>query len=460
MARVLFRADGGSSIGMGHLVRSFALAQMLADRFTIGFFCKNAPGAFLTDLAKSGIGATSIEEDASFLQIIDNEDIVVLDGYHFDTAYQKSVKEKAHALVCIDDTHQGHFLADAIINPALGVQPSDYSAAICTRFLFGPDYALLRPPFLEAARRPSLAKEDALIVCFGGADPNNDTLEALRFLEKAPLFSTYYVVIGAAFRYKNALEAFIQETPLNVILLSNLDADKMVCYMQKSLAALTSPSSVAYEYLSVGGHLFLKIIVDNQRYMYENLIAMGCAADMHELLDFRKSKAWPVQIIDGKQNERFRRLFGQLLCGLRKATIADARLYWEWANDADVRAQSFDSRPIEWETHERWFAAKVQDLQTVLYVAEKEGEPFGQVRFQLENDQATISFSLDKAYRGQGLGGWMLERAMCIFASERPGRTSFVGLVKHGNFSSQKVFDKLGFLIKDLGHSLEYRLEK
>ena len=35
--KIIFRADGGKSIGMGHVVRSCALAAMLKDNFTIVF---------------------------------------------------------------------------------------------------------------------------------------------------------------------------------------------------------------------------------------------------------------------------------------------------------------------------------------------------------------------------------------------------------------------------------------
>ena len=42
--------------------------------------------------------------------------IVVLDGYHFDTNYQTKIKQKGCKLVCIDDLHDKHFVADIIIH--------------------------------------------------------------------------------------------------------------------------------------------------------------------------------------------------------------------------------------------------------------------------------------------------------------------------------------------------------
>jgi UDP-2,4-diacetamido-2,4,6-trideoxy-beta-L-altropyranose hydrolase len=36
---------------------------------------------------------------------------------------------------------------------------------------------------------------------------------------------------------------------------------------------------------------------------------------------------------------------------LKRATQEDCRLIWKWANDPDVRAASFSSKPIPYDTH-------------------------------------------------------------------------------------------------------------
>ena len=50
------------------------------------------------------------------------------------------------------------------------------------QLFLGFDYSLLRAPFLEAARRTEnpLRREDAVLICFGGADPNNETIRTLK----------------------------------------------------------------------------------------------------------------------------------------------------------------------------------------------------------------------------------------------------------------------------------------
>jgi spore coat polysaccharide biosynthesis predicted glycosyltransferase SpsG len=49
--------------------------------------------------------------------------------------------------------HAHHFVADAVINHAGGIEASRYSVEPYTQLCLGPAYALLRKPFIEAAKR-------------------------------------------------------------------------------------------------------------------------------------------------------------------------------------------------------------------------------------------------------------------------------------------------------------------
>src|SRR5690606_17816645 len=107
------------------------------------------------------------------------QEIIVLDGYQFSTEYQQLLKQKGNILVCLDDLHDRRFVADAIINIAGGVKPDRYQAAAFTRFYIGPEYALLRKPFRETQKTKGKKPEKVqrILVCFGGADPENYTLQ-------------------------------------------------------------------------------------------------------------------------------------------------------------------------------------------------------------------------------------------------------------------------------------------
>ena len=79
---------------------------------------------------------------------------------------------------CIDDIHAYPFYAKAIINHSGGLKPTDYQALPGTLFYLGLRYALLRDDFLQAARNRNHKRDPGnCLICFGGADPGNKTLD-------------------------------------------------------------------------------------------------------------------------------------------------------------------------------------------------------------------------------------------------------------------------------------------
>ena len=146
--KIYIRVDGNSDIGLGHVTRCIALAHMLKVDYEIRFYSKFIPDSICNELFSNGIELKKINDEASFLNAIESRQIVVLDGYKFDTEYQRQIKSRGAKLICIDDLHDKKFYADLIINHAPGVKPENYSAQYYTQFCLGPEYALLRPVFL------------------------------------------------------------------------------------------------------------------------------------------------------------------------------------------------------------------------------------------------------------------------------------------------------------------------
>src|SRR5690606_19869813 len=106
--------------------------------------------------------------------LITGDEIIVLDGYHFDTAYQKRVRDTGASLVYIDDHAEGPFDADAVINHSPGVDIQQYLGKSWeTRFFLGPKYALIDPP--PRVKRESSGQ--SLLVTMGGSDPSNFTCQ-------------------------------------------------------------------------------------------------------------------------------------------------------------------------------------------------------------------------------------------------------------------------------------------
>ena len=131
---------------------------------------------------------------------------------------------------------------------------------------------------------------------------------------------------------------------------------------------------------------------------------------------------------------------------LRKATEDDLMLYFDWVNDPAVRANSFNTNVVLIKNHREWFTSKIKDVNTVFYILEYEHIPAGQIRFDQSIDGAKINFSIDKQFRGRGLGKHILQMASQRLISEFPNLSSIYGYVKKNNTSSIKAFQSAGFI--------------
>lgn len=132
---------------------------------------------------------------------------------------------------------------------------------------------------------------------------------------------------------------------------------------------------------------------------------------------------------------------------LRKVTKQDRRLLFTWANDAAVRANATSSQPITWPGHITWFANRLADPETVMYILMKAQSAIGVVRFEKKGSGFLISYSIDQRYRGQGWGKVILQAGMEEL-KKVCHRPKFIAYVKRGNIPSEKIFNSLNFVLK------------
>jgi len=138
----------------------------------------------------------------------------------------------------------------------------------------------------------------------------------------------------------------------------------------------------------------------------------------------------------------------------REAKEKDSLLFFEWANDASVRDNSYQSEPISIETHNIWFLNKLRDDDCFMTVFENHiGDPIGQVRIQrFDNEKAIIGISSDVKHRGKGYAFKMIQIASEVFLNENP-QFCISAYIKLENLASQRAFEKAGY---KLDKALEY----
>jgi RimJ/RimL family protein N-acetyltransferase len=141
---------------------------------------------------------------------------------------------------------------------------------------------------------------------------------------------------------------------------------------------------------------------------------------------------------------------------LRKANFEDAELYFKWANDDEVRSQSFNINPIDWKNHQKWFNDKVKDKNCLLFLFETNNkETVGQVRLEKnsETNSCTIGISISQRFRGKKLASQLILKASVLFLKENPTYT-INAYIKKDNFASIRSFEQAGFIFSQ---SLKYQ---
>ena len=130
---------------------------------------------------------------------------------------------------------------------------------------------------------------------------------------------------------------------------------------------------------------------------------------------------------------------------LRVVTEEDMELLFEWANEQDVRKNSFSAKDISFEEHKKWFQKLLGDKNCRQYIYEYENEAIGQVRIRINGDTAEISYSICVGKRGFGHGKIMLQLLCEEVKNTLPTVRKLVGRVKPDNIASQTTFIEDGF---------------
>lgn len=491
--KVAFRVDASDAIGTGHHYRCMTLAQSLRERGAeVRFLCRAHQGHLIGLLRQAGLPATAlsgplashsrsgagasdwlgvsqVEDAAQTIAALDGEvpDWVVADHYGLDAEWERHLRPHAGRLMVIDDLANRPHDCDVLLDQNFSLEGARRYAALVPpscRLLTGPRYALLQPAYSE--RRRTLRLRDgrvkSVLVFFGGSDGGNMTAGALAALSTPGLrHLEAVVVLGANNAHRTPLELLSRRRPATRLLGPR---PHLADLMAEADLAIGAGGATVWERMALGLPSIVVSIADNQRPACEALAAarlIGYAGDARDVTPDRLTRLVEAAIADpawlGEQ-ETLSRLQVDALGAPRVAEILlpsdpselqvraarpdDIDLYHAWANDPDVRSNAINPDPITWATHREWFARRLRDPASRLFVLEARGLPLGQIRFDLEPGQARISYSLDPVARGRRWGARLVTLGMRRLR-DRPVR--FLADVKATNAPSCAVFLRTGF---------------
>ena len=127
-----------------------------------------------------------------------------------------------------------------------------------------------------------------------------------------------------------------------------------------------------------------------------------------------------------------------------------------WANDPQVRTNSFSSEPIDADDHHRWFQKGLADLNRLMLIATaSDGCPVGQIRFDRHASpdpggvpEATVGLSLDRCARGHGLAKTLVRLGLQEMEQRWGPSIDVVAEVMASNTASNGCFSRCGFTLE------------
>jgi spore coat polysaccharide biosynthesis predicted glycosyltransferase SpsG len=223
-------------------------------------------------------------KDMSWLKNVNPlSDLVILDGYHFDTDYQMFIKQLGIKLIVIDDNADIYYHADLIINHGSSTIVTKYRKKEFTKVLTGFDYLILRKAFLNAAKKTRhIANIDSALICMGGADPKNLTQKYLDAVLKSGLFSEINVVVGGANNMK-LVNVYQECSNVSVAIHHNVNAVYLIDLIMRSHIVVSPASTMSLEVCCVKAGLLTGTIVDNQENILKQLIDYKCCRSIGDL---------------------------------------------------------------------------------------------------------------------------------------------------------------------------------
>lgn len=336
---ILIRCDANTDIGAGHFFRELALAEAAIDEGIDVLMAMHRSTKTFVDLAAaSGVEVMTVNsapgtaQDAREVRSLEKRaDIsaIVIDGYHFDTAYYESLGRQEFILAAVDDIAHQHFPVDVVVNVNPYAHQLDYDVPSDTKLLCGVDYALLRRQFRTAREAmdehggPDVPQRvSQVLVTLGGGDPTNETGKALRALDRIGYEGGADVVVGPANPHRAELESMASELKADVTFYVNVQ--QMAELMRGQHLAICAAGGTSWELACLGVPMVQLVVADNQRGIAEWLqrkevtkcagwredVGAGALADtIDSVIDTPTTRENMVgrgrELVDGRGVERF-----------------------------------------------------------------------------------------------------------------------------------------------------------
>lgn len=403
-------------------------------------------------------------------------DIAIIDSYLASPDFYDEIARIAQVSVFVDDNRRIDFPAGIILNGSIYAKDLGYPDKCDGGNLLGPEYFLLRKPFQAQHDKVINARIESALIIFGATDARNMTGGVLDHLVKTFPGTRMLVVVGPGFQVP--IDHLVKKYPA-VAFHQNLDARGMLALMIEADIAISACGTTLYELACVGVPTIGIGVAENQalnvkkfteigfmkfagwwneQNLFTNLLFSMRAMIPHESRATASRIGQALVKGTGCLNavKRIKEAWFKKKLVFSRATKSHCDLLYKWANDDEVRKNSFNSDQISYDTHVKWFEGKLRSSSSYIFIGFIDSTPVGQVRMEIDGLSGVISYSIDKEWRGNGLGNVFLQELPFLITTHNVKVTRLIGRVKVGNLQSQKAFERAGFQKHDGNGFFEY----
>lgn len=477
---VIIRADASTAIGTGHIMRCLTLADGLrATGAQSAFVCRAEQGNLISLVEERGYpvhrlpsGISSPEDRDMTRSLLENSgkavDWLIVDHYGLDKAYESALRSVTKRIMVIDDLADRTHDCDLLLDQNYGGPDDRYDGLVppsCRKAL-GTSYALVRSEFIQAREAAGVRRGPVfkVLVFLGGSDRTNETAKVLSAFEQLKRRDIALdVVIGPTNDHRDEIERLASRISASRC---HVNAPSLALLMGAADLAVGAGGSSMWERCCAGLPTLAVTVADNQAALTEALAhdgyiifaGPGSSVTVDTLrrdLEFliahpeviRRLSERCLDLVDGKGVDRIVHLItaAERQMVLRPAEERDGRTVFDWRNHPAVISASFDHRPLQWYTHQQWFALALQAEDRTLLIAESSGKPVGVLRYDFQGVEAVVSIYLDPEHIGAGIGPEILKMGTELVRMNRPSVQRIIARVMPGNEASAGAFRKAGF---------------
>lgn len=258
----------GKDIGLGHISRCSSLYDEVISRGVKADFVVYGD-VFHTGLLNGINTKNDYWLDENYLiDKISGNDYVIVDSYNAGIGIYEIISNLAKKALYIDDTGRLNYPKGIIVNPALDASQIQYLQSPDRVLLSGPEYVILRPPFIGLKRRLLNEEVRTVLISMGGADIRKLTPLIVSSICRKKPDIIFDIVIGLN-DSRVSRRKYKENNNINIH--DNINATDMMKLMINADLAITTASQTVHELIATQTPFIPIQIIENQENVVRSL---------------------------------------------------------------------------------------------------------------------------------------------------------------------------------------------